>query len=105
MYDSRNYEKRSHPEYKEFPIDSARYTFLNFGSNKAQKGKSNIMMLSVKDTYRYFKVEGSVGPNGPKTGGESTTLAKAMYSVGVEGTKGIVMFDVTRGAELIPAEG
>jgi hypothetical protein len=103
MYDSRKYEKRTHPTYKDMPIDSGRYTFLNFGSNRTQKGKPNIMMLSVKDSYRYFQVLGSVGPNGPITNRGTVSVMKAMYSVGVEGSKGIVIFDPTSCGEMILA--
>jgi hypothetical protein len=50
MYDDRTYCKRMHPQYPNFPIDSARYTFLDFENNG---GDNNIMMLKIKDTFRW----------------------------------------------------
>lgn len=97
MYDSRKYEKRNHPIYTEFPIDSARFTFLDFGS---ESGESNIQMVKVKDTYRRGYVMGTVGPMGPVQGGQAGAL-KAGYDIFVEGTMGIWMKDPTRGGELI----
>lgn len=55
MYDSRRFCKRNHPLYPERPIDSARMTFLDFGSSE---GESNIQMLKVKDTYYWGYVPG-----------------------------------------------
>jgi hypothetical protein len=98
MYDNRQYCKRMHPIYSEFPVDSARFTFLDFGSNSA--GEANITMVKVKDTYRYGYVMGTVGPNGPVQGGQAGAL-KAGYDLFVEGTGGIWMKDPTRGGELI----
>jgi len=97
MYDSRRYEKRTHPIYTEFPIDSARFTFLDFGS---ASGENNIQMLRVKDTYRHGYTVGTVGPNGPVRGGQAGVL-KAGYDIFEEGTMGIWMKDPTRGGELI----
>lgn len=87
-----------HPIYSEFPIDSARFTFLDFGSDRA--GEPNICMVKVKDTYRYGYVMGTVGPNGPVKGGQAGAL-KAGYDMFVEGTGGVWMKDPTRGGELI----
>lgn len=97
MYDSRRYCKRMHPVYTEMPIDSARMTFLDFGSSG---GENNIQMLKVKDTFRYGYTVGTVGPNGPVKGGQVGAL-KAGYDIFTEGTCGIWMKDVTRGGELI----
>jgi len=97
MYDSRQYSKKSHPIYTEMPIDSARFTFMDFGSSN---GENNITMLKVKDTYRYGYTVGTVGPNGPVRGGQAGAL-KAGYDVFMEGTGGIWMRDVTRGGEMI----
>lgn len=97
--DSFKYEKTPHPDYPDLPMDSARYTFLNFGK---YKGEQNIQVLSVKDTYAYGHRVGTVGPNGVVKGGPVSQL-KAAYDVWVQGTRGIVMFDPTSGGEIIPA--
>jgi hypothetical protein len=97
MYDSRKYSKRNHPLYPEFPIDSMRFTFLDFGTTG---GENNIQMLKVKDTYRWGYTVGTVGPMGPVKGGQAGALI-AGYDMFTEGTGGIVMFDATRGGELI----
>jgi hypothetical protein len=97
LYDSRKYCKRMHPLYPEFPIDSGRMTFLDFGTSE---GRNNITMVSVKDTYRYGYTVGTVGPMGPVKGGQAGALI-AGYDMFVEGTGGIWMVDVTRGGELI----
>lgn len=97
LYDSRKYCKRMHPQYPEFPIDSMRMTFLDFGS---QGGENNISMLKVKDTYRYGYHAGTHTPMGPVKGGAVSALI-AGYDMFTEGTAGIWMKDVTRGGELI----
>jgi len=97
MYDSRKYCKRMHPQYPEFPIDSSRMTFLDFGSSG---GENNIQMLRVKDTYRWGYTVGTVGPNGPVKGGQAGVL-KAGYDMFTEGTGGIWIKDVTRCGELV----
>jgi hypothetical protein len=97
LYDSRKYSKRMHPLYPEFPIDSARMTFLDFGSSG---GDNNIQMLTVKDTYRFGYTVGTVGPNGPVKGGQAGVL-KAGYDMFTEGTAGLWIKDVTRCGELI----
>ena len=98
MYDSRANCKRMHPQYPQYPLDSARFTFLDFGSRKVN-GEGNIKMLRVKDTYRWGYLAGTVGPQGPVKGG-SVSVLKAGYDMFTEGTGGIVMFDVTRGGEM-----
>lgn len=97
IYDSRQYCKRTHPQYPDKPIDSSRMTFLDFGSTG---GENNISMVSVKDTYRYGYTVGTVGPNGPVKGGQAGVL-KAGYDMFVEGTGGVWIKDVTRCGELI----
>jgi hypothetical protein len=97
MNDSLKYEKRKHPQYKNFGIDSARYTFLDFSP---YKGQQNVMMLSEKDTFRHGYQIGTVGPMGPVQGG-NVSIMKASYNVFVEGTRGIVIFDPTRCGEII----
>lgn len=98
MYDSRQYDKRMHPQYVEFPVDSARMTFMDFGTSS---GESNITQLTVKDTYRYGYVMGTVGPNGPVKGGQAGAL-KAGYDMFTEGTMGVHINDPSRCGELIP---
>lgn len=97
FYDSREFEKRTHPYYTEYPIDSGRYTFMDFGNND---GQQNVMALKVMDTYRYGYVTGTIGPNGPITSGQFGGL-KAEYTAAEEGTFGVIMLDPTRGGELI----
>lgn len=97
MYDSLKYQKRRHPLYPERPIDSARMTFLDFGS---ANGEQNITMLKVKDTYRWGYTVGTVGPNGPVKGGQAGALI-AGYDMFTEGTGGVVIHDVTRCGELV----
>lgn len=97
MYDSLKYCKRRHPLYPERPIDSSRMTFLDFGSTG---GQNNIMQLKVKDTYRWGYTVGTVGPMGPVKGGQAGALI-AGYDMFTEGTGCIVMFDVTKGGEIV----
>lgn len=97
MYDSKKYSKRVHPLYPEFPIDSMRFTFMDFGTTG---GQNNIQMLKVKDTFRWGYLPGTHGPNGPVQGGSVSALI-AGYDIFTEGTAGIVMLDATRGGELI----
>jgi hypothetical protein len=58
MYDSMRFCKETHPIYTEYPIDSARLSFLDFGSNG---NGNNIMTLKVKDTFRHGYRHGTVG--------------------------------------------
>ena len=58
MYDSARYCKSYHPVYTEYPIDSARLTFMDFGG---KEGGQNIMALKVKDTFRHGYLAGTVG--------------------------------------------
>ena len=97
LYDSRKYCKRMHPQYPEFPIDSTRMTFLDFGTSE---GKNNISMVTVKDTYRWGYLAGTHTPAGPVQGGPVSVM-KAGYEMFTEGTGGIWIKDVTRCGELI----
>lgn len=97
IYDSRKYSKRMHPQYPEFPIDSMRMTFLDLGTSGTD---NNIMMLRVKDTYRWGYLAGTHGPTGPVKGGSVSAL-KAGYEMFTEGTAGVMIKDVTRCGELI----
>lgn len=49
-YDSATNCKIYHPDYPDMPIDSARMTFLDFGTSD---GQNNIMVLKEKDTFRH----------------------------------------------------
>ena len=97
MYDSSRFCKLNHPIYTEYPIDSARLTFCDFGSTGESQ---NIMSLKVKDTFRPGYLGGTVSPMGPAKGGAVSVL-KAGYDVFAEGTCGIVVLDPTRTGELI----
>jgi hypothetical protein len=96
MYDSTIYCKRFHPQYPDMPIDSARMTFLDFGSSE---GKTNIQMLKIKDSFTYGVVQGMVGPAGPNKGNVSSL--KHSYEVGMSGTAGLWIRDITRCGELV----
>lgn len=97
MYDSTLYCKRFHPQYPEMPIDSARMTFLDFGSSE---GKNNIQMLKIKDSFTYAMVPGMVTPTGPVKSGTTTSL-NHFFEVGMTGTAGIHVYDITKCGELI----
>ncbi len=97
LYDSRKYCKRTHPNYPEYPIDSARMTFLDFGSTG---GENNITMVKVKDTDYWGYVPGSWTPTGPIKGGVAGAH-KNGYSMFTGGTAGLWIKDVTRCGELI----
>lgn len=86
-----------HPQYPEFPIDSLRMTFLDFGNSGSS---NNITMLKVKDTFRWGWQGGTVTPTGPVKGGQVGGL-KAGYDMFCEGTGGIMITDPTRCGELV----
>lgn len=100
LYDDLRYCKRFHPQYPNMPIDSARMTFLDFQSRGQGLGR-NIELLKVKDTFRYFHVNGSISPAGPITGNGLAGSSEAAYSVAIEGTLGAVIRDVTSCGEFI----
>lgn len=100
MYDSREYCGRLHPQYPNKPIDSARISFLDFAGGSDVSGDSNIMMLKVKDTFRWGYHSGTHTPTGPVKGGQVMAL-KAGYDVFAEGSAGLWIKDVTRCGELI----
>lgn len=50
MYDSSLYCKRFHPQFPDMTVDSARMTFMDFGTSD---GQNNIAMLKVKDSYSH----------------------------------------------------
>lgn len=97
FYDSVEFCNRYHPQYPAYPIDSARMTFLDFAM---QGGESNISMLRVKDTFTHGVVRGLVGPNGVAKGNEISGLVNS-YTVGVQGSMGLFIRDVTLTGELI----
>ena len=97
MNDSRRFQKRTHPQYPDIPIDSARMTFLDFGSSG---GQDNISMLKLKDSFRHGYTVGTIGPNGPVQGGQAGALI-AGYDIFTEGSAGLWIKDITRGGELI----
>ena len=97
MYDNRKYCKRMHPQYPEFPIDSMRMTFLDFGTSGT---KNNITMLKQKDTFSWGWVGGTWTPTGPVKGGQAGALIDG-YDMYTKGTSGIMVTDVTRCGELI----
>ena len=98
MYDDNNYCRRTHPLYPNYPIDSARMTFLDFGATLG--GKNNIMILKVKDTFSWGYVPGTWSPTGPVKGGVAGSKL-AGYEVFTRGTGGLHIEDVTRCGEYI----
>lgn len=97
LYDNRDYCKRMHPQYPNLPIDSARFTFMDFGRSE---GMNNIQMLKVKDTFRWGYVAGTHTPTGPVKGGQAGAM-KAGYDMFCEGTAGLWIKDITRCGEFI----
>lgn len=100
MYDSTEYCGRRHPLYPNRPIDSARLTFLDFAGGSDGSGDGNIMMLKLKDSFRWGYRSGTHTPTGPVKGGQVGAL-KAGYDVFCEGTAGIMIKDVTQCGEVI----
>lgn len=102
MYDSLQYCKESHPLYAGRPIDSARLTFMDFGSAGSVNGKiqNNVMMLKEKDTYSWGVLHGTHTPNGPVKGGVAGSFI-AGYEIFIQGSGGIWVKDVTRCGEMI----
>ena len=48
LNDSSKYSKRKHPQYKDRPLDSYRYTFLDFGTSMADgMAVDNVRMLKL----------------------------------------------------------
>ena len=78
-------------------VDSARMTFLDFGTSE---GENNISMLKVKDSYAFGYTVGTWGPSGPVKGGQAGSL-KAAYDVFTQGSAGLWIKDVTRCGEII----
>lgn len=97
IYDSLVYSKRTHPQYTNLPIDSMRYTFLDFGTSN---GSNNIQMLKVKDTFSWGWQGGTWTPTGPVKGGQ-VGGPKQGYDMYINGTCGIMVRDVTRCGEMI----
>lgn len=97
MYDSEEYCGRNHPLYPEFTLDSARLTFLDFGTSG---GENNMMMLKEKDSFKYAHTQNMVGPSGPVQGGVVGSLHN-YYETGITGSAGLWIKDVTRCGEII----
>jgi hypothetical protein len=94
-----------HPIYTDMPVDSARFTFLDFGKTGKVNGgmlTDNIQFLQQKDYIsRHGYIPGSVTPMGVLQGG-ATSSKIAGYTTFCETSGGIVVYDVTRAGELIP---
>jgi hypothetical protein len=97
MYDDIKYCKKMHPIYTNMPVDSFRFTVLDFG---AADGVDNIQMLKLKGYDRHGYVPGTVGPMGPIQGG-ATNSTIAGYTSFCETSGGLWIKDVTRCGELI----
>lgn len=97
MYDSEEFCGRAHPLYPDFTLDSARLTFLDFGTSE---GQNNIQLLKEKDSFRYAHTQNMVGPSGPVQGGAVGALVN-YYETGIMGSHGVWMRDATRGGEII----
>ena len=59
MYDNRQYCKQTHPQYANIPVDSFRYTFLDFGGAGTSEGRAtnNIMMAGLFPRARIIAME------------------------------------------------
>lgn len=97
MYDSRTLCKIEHPLYPGKPIDSARFTVMDFSK---KDGQSNTRLLKEKDFYHRTVVPGSWSPSGPIKSGMGASL-KHGYEIGTASSGGIVVIDPSRTGELI----
>lgn len=97
LYDDRSINFEIDP-ITGFPVESQRFTFLDFSGEKA--GSSNIQIKIKRDGTAFGYVEGLYGPLGPKNGG-SSAHAGDYYEMHVEKTCGIHIHDVTKCGELI----
>jgi hypothetical protein len=100
LYDDLKYCKKTHPDETNRPIDSWRMTVMDYSAPKNSGFGSNLNYLEVANTYTHGYVTGTVGPNGPISGGATTELVGA-YKRFVQGTAGIQLVDATRSGELI----
>lgn len=98
IYDSRRWCKRKHPTFTNYPIDSTRITFMDFGSN--MDGEDNVMNLRMKDTFSWGYVPGTMTPTGPIKGGAAGSKVNG-YEMFTQGTFGVVILDPTKTGELI----
>ena len=94
LYDAVEYCQRFHPLYPAYPIDSARFTFMDFAMDGT--GQSNVSMVRVKDSFVHGYTQGLIGPKGPNQGGMMSGAAN-QYDVVVQGSQGLWMKDVTMG--------
>ncbi len=101
LYDSLEFCKETHPQYPNVPVDSFRYTFLDFGKAKYNKGMAdnNIMMLKKANSYAWGVKPGMLSPTGLIQGGTFGALEMS-YDVAIQGTSGVHIFDVSRCGEL-----
>lgn len=104
QYDNKEYNSIPHPYFPKFPIDSGRFTFLNWGTAKAAgdeySGSNNIMMLKRENVFANIIKPGRLKPTGPVTSGEVTSLVPG-YEHFIESSAGIVVFDPTLCGEII----
>ena len=100
IYDNKTIDKKVNPLYPQYTRDSSRLTFLDFGANRSMGGKQNIQMITQKDTFGYGYIPGTYTPMGPVKGGAVNSMI-AGYTHYVTKTAGVVVFDATRGGELI----
>lgn len=99
LYDDLRYQRRTHPQYPNIPIDSWRMTVLDFSPNG--NSKSNIMMLKEKDTFNYGYVPGRVGPSGKPIQGGQAISKEGACNWFIQGSAGLWIKDVSRTGELI----
>ncbi len=97
MNDNRQYCKQSHPQYPNIPVDSFRYTFLDFGGHGIG---GNIMMVKEKNSYSWGTIIGTHTPTGPVQGGIGGGLIDG-YDIWVKGSAGVNIKDVTRCGEIV----
>jgi hypothetical protein len=98
MYDNTKYDGRTHPAYPDRPLDSFRWTALDFAP---MESGDNISFLTRKNSYLYGYIPGTMTPMGPIKDGGAMGSAKNGYSLVTEMSGGVVIKDVTRCAEMI----
>jgi len=103
LNDSSKYSKRKHPQYKDRPLDSYRYTFLDFGTSMADgMAVDNVRMLKLKGYGGYGWQEGLIDHMGNVKQGTAVAdahLAGCLFFA--DDSAGINVVDTSRCGELI----
>ena len=97
LYDDRSLNTQIDP-ITGYPVESMRFTFLDLGSS--DRSKNNIQMVSKKDAYKFWYVNGGVTPYGPKVNQEAAHGGE-FYEMHVSDHKGVHIEDISKCGELI----